>query len=188
MFTGRPSLAAAAALVIMFSMGALYAWSVFVAPLGLFLGPLLGGQQRVLPRGRHVHVVHAARRAPLPIRAPPRPSPWPPSASPPRASCSPAWLLIAAVMIGFGGLFGFANGLGYGFSLQLAEQARPHWARLRHRPRCRKLHPGLGGVRAVPHGDAVLWPDFDLLRRGALHAGDRPGRPRPAPGGLGRVP
>ena len=33
---------------------------------------------------------------------------------------------IAAVMIGFGGLFGFANGLGYGFSLQLAQQALPH--------------------------------------------------------------
>ena len=119
--------ALAAATLMMFSIGTLFAWSVFVDPLqNLFgqsraavsavfsiatAGYMLGLLAGALLRRRYDRPVLAALTFLL-------------------ASCgiglSGLWSSLWAVWIGFGALFGIANGIGYALSLETAQDAMPH--------------------------------------------------------------
>lgn len=121
-----PSLALGACALIMFWIGPLYAWSVFVAPLEAVLGesraavssvfsianvgftlallfvPLLFGRVRLAWLSLATLALGAGGLA----LAGAQPSLW-------------------GVWIGYGGLFGIANGLGYALSLQVVQTALP---------------------------------------------------------------
>jgi MFS transporter, OFA family, oxalate/formate antiporter len=124
----RRSLGATAGTVlVMFSLGTFYTWSVFVRPLeeefgasrsavslvfslgtvaftiGMLFGPRLLGR---LSPGRAAGVALVVAALGLVLSA----SLW----------------SLPVVMAGYGGFFGFANGLGYGLSLQVVNRELPH--------------------------------------------------------------
>ena len=123
----RAWLAATAALVIMLSIGALYAWSVFVTPLETALGTsraAISGVFSLAVAGFTLSMLFGARLYPY---ARPESFALATLALAAAGFALASWgQSIVAVTAGFGGLFGCANGLGYGFSLQVAQQALPH--------------------------------------------------------------
>ena len=118
--------ATAGTILVMFSLGTFYAWSVFVRPLeeefgasrsavslvfsigivaftiGMLVGPRLLGR---LQPGRAAAVALMVAGLGLALSA----SLW----------------SLTVVMAGYGGLFGFANGLGYGLSLAVVNRELP---------------------------------------------------------------
>lgn len=123
----RPALAAVAAVIVMASLGTLYAWSVFVEPLeaelqtsrstvsavfsvaivaftvGMLVGPLL---YRHLSAAAFILLTGVLAGAGLAL-----------------AAAGGGFWIIAC---GYGGLFGIANGFGYGIALQLVHNVLPH--------------------------------------------------------------
>jgi OFA family oxalate/formate antiporter-like MFS transporter len=123
----RAWLAATAALVIMVSIGALYAWSVFVAPLEAALGASRSASSAVFSLAVASFTLSMLFGARLYPYARPEGIALATLALAAAGFALAGWgQSIPAVAIGFGGLFGCANGLGYGFSLQVAQQALPH--------------------------------------------------------------
>lgn len=125
--TVRPALAAVAAVIVMASIGTLYAWSVFVEPLeaelgtsrstvsavfsaaivaftvGMLVGPLL---YRRLSAAAFILLTGVLAGAGLALAV----------------AGSSVWIIAC----GYGGLFGVANGFGYGIALQLVHNTLPH--------------------------------------------------------------
>lgn len=125
--TARPVLAAVAAVIVMASLGTLYAWSVFVEPLeaelqtsrstvsavfsvaivaftvGMLVGPLL---YRHLSAVVFILLTGILAGAGLAL-----------------AAAGGGFWIIAC---GYGGLFGIANGFGYGIALQFVHNVLPH--------------------------------------------------------------
>jgi MFS transporter, OFA family, oxalate/formate antiporter len=123
----RPWLAATAALIIMASIGALYAWSVFVAPLESALGASRSAISAVFSLAVAAFTLGMLGGARLYAYARPAGFALATLALAAGGFALAGWgRSIVAVAAGLGGLFGCANGLGYGFSLQMVQQALPH--------------------------------------------------------------
>ena len=120
--------AVAAAFLLMLSIGSLYAWSVFVTPLESQIGAsrsagsavfslaILTFTLAMLFGARLYRWLSAVQMALL-------------SGLLAAAGFALAGLGAGSILViglGFGGLFGLANGLGYGLSLHLVQQAWPH--------------------------------------------------------------
>ena len=122
----RPWLAATAALAIMASIGALYAWSVFVAPLETALGASRSAISAIFSLAVATFTLGMLFGARLYAYARPASFALATLALAAAGFALAGWgQSVATVAAGFGGLFGCANGLGYGFSLQLVQQALP---------------------------------------------------------------
>ncbi len=120
----RPGAALAAALLVMFGLGAFYAWSVFVEPLERALGASRG----------EISLAYAAATVgfTLGMMAAPRLFGRVGAPALALAACAAAgsglaiagWASSAAlVTLGFGGIFAVANGVGYGLALEVAQTA-----------------------------------------------------------------
>lgn len=116
--------AVAASFVLMFMLGSLYAWSVFLDPLERELGASRSAISTVYSLATACFTF-AMFLGLAPFRR------WPPRRTA-VATCilaAAAWALGAAadhmwqLALGFGALFGMANGIGYGLSLQLVQSA-----------------------------------------------------------------
>lgn len=118
--------AAAGAILVMFSLGTFYAWSVFVRPLEAEFGASRSAVSLVFSLGtvaftigmllgpRILGRLSPARAAAVALTL----------AGLGLALSASLWSL-TVVMAGYGGLFGFANGLGYGLSLQVVNRELP---------------------------------------------------------------
>ncbi len=124
--TMRPVQAFAAAIIMTTSVGTIHAFSVFVAPLEDIAGERQGHRESGLQPGVG---------QPDPGRSD-RPAPLAPGVSGLVATgstvCWPRWAprspplpSVTALYLGYGLLFGFANGTGYGFALVIASNALP---------------------------------------------------------------
>jgi OFA family oxalate/formate antiporter-like MFS transporter len=124
----RRSLGAiAGTILVMFSLGTFYAWSVFVQPLEEEFGASRSAVSLVFSLGtvaftigmlfgpRCLRGLSAGQAAGVALAL----------AAMGLALSSSLWSL-PVVMAGYGGLFGFANGLGYGLSLQVVNRELPH--------------------------------------------------------------
>src|SRR5262245_59088057 len=123
-------LSTAAAVLVMASIGTLYAWSIFVAPLEAAFG-----QSRAA-----ISLVFSVATAAFTVGM--FAAPWVLPRQTPQTVALLSCLLAAAglalaagdsvwlVILGFGVLFGLANALGYAGSLQVVQQAAPHRAGL----------------------------------------------------------
>jgi MFS transporter, OFA family, oxalate/formate antiporter len=122
---GRTALAAA--ILTMFSIGALYAWSVFVEPLQSLLGQSRAAVSAVFSIA-NVGFMLGLLIGPLLQRRYGRP--FTAALTFLLASSgiglSGLWPSVWVVWIGFGALFGIANGIGYVLSLEAAQAAMPH--------------------------------------------------------------
>jgi MFS transporter, OFA family, oxalate/formate antiporter len=172
--------ALAAAVLTMFSIGALYAWSVFVEPLqnllgqsrasisavfsianvGFMFGLLMGPLVR-----QHYGRSFAAALAFLLASG--------------GIGLSGLWQSVWAMWIGFGALFGIANGIGYVLSLELAQTAMPHKPGLAsgiavttYTLGAMVFAPlfGWGIVRAGPLNTLLATAAFMILAGGAIFA------------------
>ena len=123
----RRSLGASAGpILVMFSLGTFYAWSVFVQPLEAEFGASRSAVSLVFSLGtvaftigmlfgpRCLRGLSAGQAAFVALAL----------AGLGLALSSSLWSL-SVVMAGYGGLFGFANGLGYGLSLQVVNRELP---------------------------------------------------------------
>jgi OFA family oxalate/formate antiporter-like MFS transporter len=137
----------------MFSIGALYAWSVFVEPLQSLLGQSRAAVSAVFSIA-NVGFMLGLLIGPLLQRRYGRP--FTAALTFLLASSgiglSGLWPSVWVVWIGFGALFGIANGIGYVLSLEAAQAAMPH-------------RPGLASGIAVTTftlGAMVFAPMFGL--------------------------
>ena len=120
-------LSTAAAALVMASIGTLYTWSIFVAPIEAEFGQSRAGSSLVFS------VATVAFTGGMFA------SPWLLPRRTPQSAALLSCLLAAAglalsaagssiwlIFLGFGALFGLANGLAYGNSLHVAQQSAPH--------------------------------------------------------------
>lgn len=118
--------ATAGTILVMFSLGTFYAWSVFVRPLEEEFGASRSAVSLVFSLGtvafsigmlfgpRCLRGLSAGQAAGVALAL----------AGLGLALSASLWSL-SVVMAGYGGLFGFANGLGYGLSLQVVNRELP---------------------------------------------------------------
>ncbi len=123
----RQHLAVAAAVLVMASIGTLYAWSIFVAPIEAAFGRSRAATSLVFSLATAAFTI-GMLAGPSLLRG------WSPQAVA-LLSCllAAAGLTLAAaaesiwlIALGFGILFGLANGFAYGSSLQVVQHAVPH--------------------------------------------------------------
>jgi OFA family oxalate/formate antiporter-like MFS transporter len=138
----------------MFSLGTFYAWSVFVRPLEEEFGASRSAVSLVFSLGTVAFTIG--------MLFGPR---WLGRLAPARAAAialtvaglglalSASLWSFTAVMAGYGGLFGFANGLGYGLSLQVVNRELPHR---------RGVMTGTA-VATYTLGSAVVAPGLELI-------------------------
>jgi OFA family oxalate/formate antiporter-like MFS transporter len=159
----RAVLAVAAATLINLSLGSLYAWSVFVRPLEDALGASRS-ETSVVFSVATVTFTLAMLLAPRlygRLSAPALAILALGTAAAGHAIAAAAGTRLWPIVLGYGGLFGIANGIGYGLSLQVVQAA------LEHR---RGLATGVV-VAAYTLGAAAFTPVFEGAI-GALGIGD----------------
>lgn len=146
--------ATAGPILVMFSLGTFYAWSVFVQPLEEEFGASRSAVSLVFSLGtvaftigmlfgpRCLRGLSAGQAAGTALAL----------AAIGLALASSLWSLLV-VMAGYGGLFGFANGLGYGLSLQVVN---------RELPQRRGMMTGIA-VATYTLGSAVVAPGLEQV-------------------------